>query len=161
MKQKGSAMKSTNKPTSVYQQPPWIMRHLFDPLTLLLVGKLGMNDHNGTRVLEVKGRKSGVWRATPVRVLEIDGKRYVVAMYGETGWVKNIRVQGSGRLRLGSHITEFRAVEIADKEKLGVLRAYLKRYWSLVAQMTTLTSPDAPDEELAKEAPMHPVFRLE
>ena len=64
-------------------------------------------------------------------------------------------------MRRGSHITEFRAVELADKEKLGVLRAYLKRYWSLVAQMTTLTSPDAPDEELAKEAPMHPVFRLE
>ena len=49
------------------------MRHLFDPLTLFLVGRLGMDDHNGTRVLEVKGRKSGLWRATPVRLLELDG----------------------------------------------------------------------------------------
>ncbi|SRR6266496_1871588 len=154
-------MTSINRPTSVYQQPPWIMLHVFDPLTVFLVGRLGMDDRNGTRVLEVKGRKSGIWRATPVRLLELDGQRYVVAMYGETGWVKNLRVQGNGRLRQGSNVTDFRAVELADKEKVGVLRAYLKRWWSLVAQITTITSPDAPDEEIVKAASLHPVFRLE
>jgi deazaflavin-dependent oxidoreductase (nitroreductase family) len=153
--------KSTNNPVSGYRQPPWIMRHVFDPLTLWLVGRLGMDDHNGTRVLEVKGRRSGAWRATPVKLLELDGQRYLVAMYGETSWIKNLRVQGCGMLRLGSHVTEFRAVELPDKEKLTALRAYFKRYWSLVAQMTTVTSPDAPDEELAKAASRHPVFRLE
>ena len=154
-------MRSTNNPNPVHRQPPWIMLHLFDPLTLLLVGRLGMDDHNGTRVLEVKGRKSGLWRATPVRLLELDGKRYLVAMYGETSWVKNLRTQGSGRLRMGSRVTEFRAMELAGEEKLTALRAFFKRYWSLVAQMTTITSPDAPDAELAVTALTHPVFRLE
>ena len=154
-------MTKTNNSASVYQRPPWIMRHLFDPLTIWLVGRLGMDDHNGTRVLEVKGRKSGIWRATPVRLLELDGRRYLVAMYGETSWVKNLRSQRNGRLRMGSHIDEFRAVELEGNEKLNTLRAYLKRYWTLVAQMIAVSSPDASDAKLAGAAARHPVFRLE
>lgn len=152
---------TTNNSALADRQPPWIMRHIFDPLTLLLVGKLGMDDHNGTRMLEVRGRKSGLWRATPVRLLELDGQRYLVAMYGETSWVKNLRSLGGGRFRMGSHVEEFRAVELEEEEKLKVLRAYLKRYWSLVAQMTTIASPDASDEEFAKVAVRYPVFKLE
>ena len=150
---------TTSTPT--YRQPPWIMRHLFDPLTLFLVGSLGLDDHNGTRVIEVKGRSSGVWRSTPVRLLDLDGRRYVIAMYGESNWAKNLRAQGGGRIRMGNHVTDFRAIELIDEDKLPVLRAYLKRWWSLVAKMTIVTSPDAPDEEIAKAASMHPVFRLE
>ena len=144
-----------------YTRPPWIMVHVIDPLTILAVGRLGLDDHNGTRVIEVKGRKSGVWRATPVKLLERDGRRYLVAMYGETQWIRNLRAQGGGRLKKGSHLTDFRAVELADAEKLPVLRAYFKRWWSLVARMTTVTSPDASDEEITKAAPMYPVFMLD
>jgi deazaflavin-dependent oxidoreductase (nitroreductase family) len=147
-------------PIPSYRRPPWIMLHVFDPLTVLAVGRLGLDDHNGTRVLEVKGRTSGVWRANPVRLLELDGRRYLVAMYGNAQWVRNLRARGGGRMRLGSQATDFRAVELDDAEKLPVLRAYFKRYWSLVAQMTTVTSPDAPDEEIARAPPLHPVFRL-
>ena len=154
-------MTTTNTSALAHRQPPWIMRHVFDPLTLLLVGKWGMDDHNGTRVLEVRGRKSGVWRATPVRLLELDERRYVVAMYGETSWVKNLRSRGRGRLRMGSHVLEFRVVELAGEEKLKVLRTYLKRYWTLVAQMIAIQSPDVTDEELAQVAVRHPVFELE
>ena len=154
-------MQSKTNVRSIQSKPPWIMAHLVDPLTIFLVGKLGMDDHNGTRILEVKGRVSGKWRSTPVRLLELNGKRYVVAMYGETGWVKNLRSRGSGRLRLGRQVTEFRAVELANTEKLEAFRAYLKRWWALVNQITTVTSPDVPDEALKKDALMHPVFRLD
>jgi deazaflavin-dependent oxidoreductase (nitroreductase family) len=160
MNQTGMAMKSTGGLVAS-RRPPWIMRHLFDPLTRFLVGTLGVDDRNGTRVIEVKGRTSGAWRATPVKLLDLDGRRYVVAMYGETQWARNIRAQGGGRLRLGGQVADFRAVELTDEEKIPVLRAYLRHWWSLVARMTTITSPDAPDEEIAREAPMHPVFRLE
>jgi deazaflavin-dependent oxidoreductase (nitroreductase family) len=153
--------KTTNDSVSAYRRPSWIMLHLVDPLTRFLVGSLGLDDHNGTRVLEVKGRKSGAWRATPVRLLELDGRRYLVAISGETHWVRNLRVQGAGRLRLGSQVTDFRSVELVGAEKLPILRAYFTRYWSLVAGMTTVTSPEAPDEEIARAASLHPVFRLE
>ena len=142
------------------RRPPWIMRNFFDPLTVLLVGRLGMDDHNGTRVLEVKGRKSGVLRATPVRVLEMDGQRYVVGMYGEAGWTANLRASGSGTLRRGRERTEFRSVEVTGADKLPAFRAYLRRWWSLVGPMSGLASPDAPDQELQRVAAVHPVFRL-
>jgi deazaflavin-dependent oxidoreductase (nitroreductase family) len=154
-------VKSTVNPIPAYRQPPWIMVHLFDPLTRFLVGKLGMDDHNGTRVIEVKGRRSGLWRATLVRMLELEGQRYLVAMYGESNWVRNLRAEGSGRLVSGKQMTEFHATELTGADKLPVLHAYLKRWWSLVASMTSISSPDAPDEELAAKASLHPVFRLE
>ncbi len=77
-------------PMPAYRRPPWFMLRVGDPLILFLVGRLGLDDHAGTRVLEVKGRTSGVWRATPVKLLDLEGHKYLVALYGETGWVKNL-----------------------------------------------------------------------
>jgi deazaflavin-dependent oxidoreductase (nitroreductase family) len=122
---------------------------------------LGLDDHNGTRVIEAQGRRSGVWRSTPVRVLDLNEHQYVVAMYGESNWARNLRSQRLGRIRRGKHLDEFRAVEIGGRDKLPILRAYFKRWWNLVSGMTIVTSPDAPEEEIAKAAPFHPVFRLD
>ncbi len=154
-------MTPTTNGTASQVRPPWVMRHIFDPLTVWLVGTLGMDDRNGTRVLRVQGRASGRWHATPVRLLELDGRRYVVAMYGETNWARNLRARGCGQLQMGHQVIEFRAVPVTGPEQLQALRAYFKRYWPLVAQLTTITSPDAPDDELARVAPLHPVFRLD
>ena len=143
------------------QRPPWIMVHVVDPLTVVLVGRLGLDDHNGTRVIEVRGRTSGAWRARPVKLLELDGQRYLVGMYGETQWVRNLRAAGGGRLRMGARVTDFRAVELAGDAKLPVLRAYFRRWWSLVARLTPVTSPEAPDAEILGAAAGVPVFRLE
>ena len=112
------------------------------------------------RILEVKGRKSGVWHATPIRLLELDSKRYLVALQGETYWVRNLRVQGSGQLKIGGKVTDFRAIELPNEEKSPILRAYLKRWWPVCKGLTTIKSPDAPDEEFASAAPLHPVFEL-
>lgn len=156
-------MKTSNAAATIpaYRPSHWIILHLVNPLTRLLVGRLGLDDHDGTRILEVKGRISGVWHANPVRLLELDGRRYLIALQGETQWVRNLRVQRVGRLRLGSHVTDFRAVELADTDKLPVLRAYFRHWWSQSAALTTVTSPDAANEEITKAAPMHPVFMLE
>ena len=150
-----------DKLVSTYRRPLWIMRKVVDPLILFLVGRMGLDDHNGTRVIEVQGRRSGEWRGTPVKLLELNGQRYLVAMYGKTSWVKNLRASGCGRLRLGKHSMEFRAVEIPNAEKLPILRAYLQRWWSLVARITTISSPDAQDDEIVKAAPLYPIFRAE
>ena len=141
-------------------QPPWIMRNFFDPLTVLVVGRLGMDDHNGTRILEVRGRKSGLQRSTPIRVLEANGQRFLVGMYGESSWARNLRVSGRGALRLGREVMNFQAFELTGEDKLPVFRAYLRRWWALVGSMTGLASPDVPDEELRIVAAAHPVFRL-
>ena len=151
-----------SQPLPARRLPPWIMRRVVDPLTIWAVGGLGLDDHNGTRVIEVRGRTSGAWRPTPVKLLELDGQRYLVAMYGETGWAKNLRAaHGAGRIRMGKTITAFMAVELPDAARTPVLRAYFRRWWSLVARMTPVRSPEAPDAEIAAAAHLHPVFRLD
>ena len=65
-------------------------------------------------MLEVKGRKSGEWRKTPVNPLDFDGERYLVAPRGHTQWVRNMRASGGGRL-VGRGIEEFTATEVPTR----------------------------------------------
>lgn len=115
----------------------------------------------GSCQLSVRGRKSGVMRSVPVNVLEHAGERFLVAPRGDTEWVRNLRAAGGGELRLGSRIETFRAQEIADADKTPVLRAYLARWWFEVKSFFELAGPDAPDADLRRVAPRHPVFRVE
>src|SRR5262245_20251741 len=124
------------------------------------LARLGISLY-GSRLLAVRGRKSGKWRTVPVNLLDYDGAQYLVAPRGETDWVRNLRVSGGGELRLGARRQPFRAVEIADAEKTLILRAYIRRWWFEVKRFFDLTGPDAPDIELARVAPRHPVFRIE
>ena len=115
----------------------------------------------GSCQLSVRGRKSGVMRAIPVNVVEHAGERFLVAPRGETEWVRNLRAAGGGELRLGSRVESFRASEIADADKPPVLHAYLARWWFEVKSFFDLPGPDAPEAELRRVAPRHPVFRIE
>src|SRR5262245_61478305 len=82
----------------------------------------------GARVLAVRGRTSGQVRTTVVNLLELDGERYLVAPRGQAQWVRNVRAAGEAELRVGRRTEAVRAVELADDEKLPVLRAYLDRW---------------------------------
>jgi deazaflavin-dependent oxidoreductase (nitroreductase family) len=115
----------------------------------------------GSRVLAVRGRKSGEWRRTPVNLLTFDGDRYLVAPRGHVQWTHNMRAAGGGRLLLGKHVEEFTATEVADEDKTDVLRAYLKRWKAEVGVFFGGVGPDSTDEELRAIAPKHPVFRLD
>ena len=115
----------------------------------------------GSRVLRVKGRKSGEWRATPVNLLTIGKTQYLVAPRGNTHWVRNIRESGAGELLLGSRVQPIRVVEIPDDEKVPILRDYLKRWKFEVGMFFGGVSAESQDEELRRIAPDHPVFRIE
>ena len=114
----------------------------------------------GSRVLRVRGRRSGEWRSTPVNVLTIGPQRYLVAPRGETQWVRNIRVAGGGELVLGRRVEAFRAEEVPDADKVEILRVYLRRWKFEVGRFFDGVSADSPDDELRRIAPEHPVFRL-
>lgn len=122
--------------------------------------RLGVSVY-GSRVLAVRGRKSGEWRTVPVNLLELDGVRYLVAPRGETQWVRNVRAAGGGELRVGRRREPFRAVELADDDKPRVLRAYLRRWWFEVKVFFEGVGADAPESELRRIAPGYPVFRIE
>jgi deazaflavin-dependent oxidoreductase (nitroreductase family) len=114
----------------------------------------------GSRVLYVRGRKTGEWRTTPVNPLTHDGSRYLVAPRGHTQWVRNMRVAKGGELRVGRRVERFTATELADEQKPEVLRAYLKRWKFEIGAFFDGVGPDASDEQLLAIAPGYPVFRI-
>ena len=114
----------------------------------------------GSRVLAVRGRTSGEWRAIVLNPMALDGERYLVAPRGETHWVRNLRAAGGGELRLGRKAEAFEAVEVPDDEKGPVLRAYLDRWGWEVGRFFDDLSKDSDDEAVAAVAPGFPVFRI-
>ncbi len=141
-----------------YQRPGWCTTNVFNRLVAALTG-LGVSVY-GSRVLEVKGRKSGQWRQVPVNLLRVAGTEYLVAPRGHTQWVKNLRASGVGRLRVGRRTEPFTAVELGDEEKPPFLRAYLKKWKFEVGVFFDGVGPGASDDELRRIGPDHPVFRL-
>jgi deazaflavin-dependent oxidoreductase (nitroreductase family) len=114
----------------------------------------------GSRVLRVRGRKSGQWRTNPVNLLTVDGQLYLVAPRGETDWVRNLRVAGGGELVVGRRVERFTGDELGDDEKVDVLRAYLRRWKFEVGRFFGGVSADSSDDDLRRIAPEHPVFRI-
>ncbi|MGW0422491.1 nitroreductase family deazaflavin-dependent oxidoreductase [Streptomyces sp. NPDC003015] len=114
----------------------------------------------GSRVLAVRGRKSGEWRTTPVNLLTVDGEQYLVAPRGHVQWTHNMRAAGGGELHLGKKAEAFTATEVTDEEKVPLLRAYLKRWKAEVGVFFKGVGPDSPDADLLRIAPDHPVFRV-
>jgi F420H(2)-dependent quinone reductase len=123
--------------------------------------RLGISVY-GSRVLYVRGRKTGEWRSQPVNPLTYEGSRYLVAPRGNTQWVRNLRATGgTGQLRLGRRVETFRATEISDDDKPPVLRAYLKRWKWESGIFFDGVDAAASNETLRAIAPGYPVFRVE
>jgi deazaflavin-dependent oxidoreductase (nitroreductase family) len=141
-----------------YDKPDFMTKHLFNPLVALATG-LGLS-MRGSRVLAVRGRKSGEWRTTPVNLLDHEGSQYLVAPRGNTEWSRNLRVAGGGELRLGRKKQEFKATEIADDLKPPIVRAYLKRWAMETGKWFEGVTADSPDEDVRRIAADHPVFRI-
>ena len=142
-----------------YRKPGWFTSTIFNPAVAVMT-RAGISVW-GSRVLRVRGRKSGEWRSAPVNLLTYEGQKYLVAPRGLTQWVRNIRVAGGGELVLGTKVQPFKAAEISDEEKIPILRAYLKQWQFEVGIFFQGVSADSPEEELKRIAPDHPVFRIE
>jgi deazaflavin-dependent oxidoreductase (nitroreductase family) len=149
----------TNGTTRHYEEPGWFTKHVFNK-AVAGATRLGVSVW-GSRVLEVKGRRTGESRQTPVNLLTFDSARYLVAPRGETQWVRNVRA-ADGRLDLlvGRRRTHYVATELSDEEKIPVMRAYLKRWKAEVGVFFEGVSAKSTDEEIAAIAPKHPVFVL-
>jgi deazaflavin-dependent oxidoreductase (nitroreductase family) len=136
---------------------PGLATRLFNRV-VIVVTRLGVGPA-GARSLTVRGRKSGKPFTTPVNPLELGGQTYVVAPRGETQWAKNLRAVGDGELRLGRKVRPFRGEELADADKLPVLKAYLDKWaWEVGAFFELPKDPT--DEQITAEAKNHPVFRV-
>jgi deazaflavin-dependent oxidoreductase (nitroreductase family) len=146
--------------TAHYREPGWFTQHVFNRFVGWLTRR-GVSVW-GSRVLEVPGRTSGVPRRVPVNLLAHDGQQYLVSPRGHGQWVRNVRANG-GRLDLllGRRRTHHVAHELADDDKVDVLRAYLARWKFEVGMFFDGVDATSSDETLRAIAPNHPVFRLD
>ena len=141
-----------------YHKPGWFLAQVNNRVIAFLAGRLGIG-LRGARLLSVPGRATGVRRTTPVNLLELGSKRYLVAPRGQTQWARNLRSAGGGELRLGRKVEAVRVVELSDDDKPPVLRAYLRR-WKMETGRFFDVASSASDAEFRRIAPDHPVFRI-
>jgi deazaflavin-dependent oxidoreductase (nitroreductase family) len=155
----GGASGASGGPGARYQRPGWFTTQVFNRAVAWLT-RVGVSVA-GSRVLEVRGRKTGEPRRTPVNLLTVDGARYLVAPRGHTQWVRNLRAAREGRLVLGRRAERFTAAELADAEKVPILRAYLKKWKWEVGAFFGGVGADSPEADLQRIAPDHPIFRID
>lgn len=146
------------QPEDHYRRPGWFTQHVFNA-AVGLATRAGVSIW-GSRVLRVRGRKSGQWRSTPVNLLTLGSERFLVAPRGNTQWVRNLRAAGDGELVRGRRVEAFVATEMTDEEKVEVLRGYLRRWRFEVGMFFDGVSASSTDDELRRVAPDHPVFRV-
>lgn len=110
-------------------------------------------------LLQVRGRKSGKLYSTPIDLLEIDGKRFLVAPRGRAQWVRNAEAAGEIALKKGRERSRFRLRPLDGTEKLVILQAYLDRFRREVQTYFPIPAGSPPEafEEIAQN---YPAFEL-
>jgi deazaflavin-dependent oxidoreductase (nitroreductase family) len=99
---------------------------LFNRLFGLLVGAgLGFSYNY---LLQVRGRKTGHIYSTPINLLEMNGKKFLVAPRGRTQWVRNVEAAGEVTLKRGRKQEKFRLRAIPEAERSEILKLYLDRF---------------------------------
>ncbi|MGH9043332.1 MAG: nitroreductase/quinone reductase family protein [Acidimicrobiales bacterium] len=126
--------------TATYVAPGWLTKNVFNRIVAGLT-RVRISVW-GSRVLAVRGRKSGDWRRTPFNLLTLGDRKYLVSPRGTTQWVRNIRVSREAELRLGFRAVPIRVVELADEEKPPVLRPPLRPTPRLRAGVTQGATDD-------------------
>jgi deazaflavin-dependent oxidoreductase (nitroreductase family) len=139
-----------------FRQPTAIER-AFNKTFGFLVG-LGLG-FSYNYLLQVRGRKSGKIYSTPIDLLEIDGKRFLVAPRGRAQWVRNAEAAGEVTLKKGSRRSKFGLRALSDQEKPAILKAYLDRFKREV-QGYFPVSAGSPVEAFQELVQNYPAFEL-
>jgi hypothetical protein len=147
---------ATNR-TSASLLPRWL------PWANRLVGALQrLGARTGTiHLLSVPGRVSGRMHKTPVSLLTVNGKRYIVGGLENADWVRNARAAGWGVLYYGRIEEPISLVELPAAERESILRQFPRLVPHGVPFFTRLYGVGADPEAFAALADRCPVFRVE
>ena len=110
-------------------------------------------------LLQVRGRKTGRVYSTPVDILDLGGKQFLVAPRGRTQWVRNAEAAAEITLKRGSKRRRYRLRPLAESEKPQILKGYLDRYASQVQQFFPVPA-GSPPEAFREIAANYPAFEL-
>jgi deazaflavin-dependent oxidoreductase (nitroreductase family) len=141
--------------------PGWLK-----PVNRIVVALQRLGLSIGTmHVLTIPGRKSGKLRTTPVSLMRIGDKRYIVGGLSNADWVQNARAAGWGIMAYGRKKERVALVELPVEERAPVLRAFPRLVPHGVQFFQHLYGlPEDPatwPEAFAALAPRCPVFRIE
>ena len=107
----------------------------------------------------MRGRKSGKLYSTPINLLELGGKRFLVAPRGRTQWVRNAETAGEVTLKKGKTRQRFRLRPIADADKPEILKAYLDNFKREVQQYFPVAAGSSA-QAFEPFAQIYPAFEL-
>ena len=139
-----------------FERPNRIERAITRAFGFLVGLGLGL-PHN--YLLEVRGRRTGRTYATPIDLLELGGRRFLVAGRGRTQWVLNAEAAGEVSLKKGRTRRRFRLRPVPDSEKPEVLKAYLDRFKLTVQRYFPVPAGSAAPA-FVDLAGRYPVFEL-
>jgi deazaflavin-dependent oxidoreductase (nitroreductase family) len=137
---------------------------VLNPITTTMM-RLGLRPDPRMALLTIRGRKTGRERTVPMGVFDRDGRRYIVAAFGEVNWVLNLRAAGAVTVAQGKRKVRYAAEQVQGEEAALVLRDCLAAYLPspmagpMLRQRIGITA-HAPLDLLAVEARRTPVFRL-
>lgn len=101
---------------------------LLNPLTHWLIS-VGLPTGAPNVLLTMRGRRSGKLRTVPVGMLDLDGRWFVQASYGETGWVANLRGDGQATVtHPAGRPVPVQAIELSPEQAGAVLRRALQGF---------------------------------
>ena len=101
--------------------PRWVT--IFSPIAKLLLAARVPLGFNG--LITIRGRRTGLPRTTPVAVIDVSGRRWVWAPWGDVHWVRNLRVAGRATITVRGRKEEVRATELDRTGRLGFFRDVL------------------------------------
>jgi deazaflavin-dependent oxidoreductase (nitroreductase family) len=122
-----------------------------------LVGA-GLASRNNA-LLEVVGRKTGRLYATPVYLVIISGRTFLVCPRGRSQWVRNAEASGKVWLKRGRERVEYALRSVPAADRLEVLCTYLDRFKLIVQRYFPLPA-GSPASAFAPIADRYPVFEL-
>jgi deazaflavin-dependent oxidoreductase (nitroreductase family) len=89
-------------------------------------------------LLTVPGRKSGIPRTTPVALINIKGRRWLIGVYGPVDWVQNLRAAQQATLTVKGRAEPVQARELSAGEAARFFREDLTPYIKSLAIGTLL-----------------------
>ena len=114
-------------------------------------------------LITIRGRKTGQARTTPVALVEIDGRRWVIGTFGDTNWVRNLRAAREATVSVGKRSEDVTAQELVGEDRISffrdILTPYVLRLRIGTLLLSVLGARDIVDDP-AGAAEKRPVFEL-
>ena len=101
--------------------PRWVT--FFGPIAKALLATGVPMGFNG--LITIRGRKSGLPRTTPVAIIEVSGRRWIWAPWGEVHWVRNLRAARFATITVRGRKEEVMATELDPTQRVGFFRDVL------------------------------------